>query len=177
MIRRALAKSASRPVRPAKPPRPTEAELRQRVSAQVERIQAANVWNNRLATEFEEAEAEMDVVETALSLETFPAEVLRRIIAELKEEVLLIVESHRRLRIEVSELELGAASLKGLVSGLMEGVQLLEDASSAIGELVDRLQQKLADACVEFEMRMISMAHVIAPAVEPAVESSVGSPV
>jgi hypothetical protein len=67
--------------------------------------------------------------------------------------------------------------LKGLVSGLVEGIQLLEDASSAIGELVDRLQQKLADACVEFEMRMISMAHVIAPAVEPAVESSVGSPV
>jgi hypothetical protein len=49
-------------------------------------LQAANVWNNRLATEFEDAEAEMDVVETALSLETFRAEVLRSIIAELKEE-------------------------------------------------------------------------------------------
>jgi hypothetical protein len=36
----------------------------------------------------------MDVIETALSLESFPAEVLRGIIAELKEEVLLIVESH-----------------------------------------------------------------------------------
>jgi hypothetical protein len=173
MIRRAIAKSAPRPVRPKPPPRRTAAELDEtsiRMLIQVERIQAANVWNNRLATEFEEAEAEMDVVETALSLETFPAEVLRRIIAELKEEVLLIVEDHRRLRIEVSELELGAASLKGLVSGLLEAIKLINDSSSALGELLEQLQQELADACVEFETRMISMAHVTAPAIEPTVE-------
>jgi hypothetical protein len=141
MIRRALPRSSRSISKP--PPRPTAAELDEiciRMLVQVERLQAANVWNNRLAAEFEDAEAKMDVVETALSLETFPAEVLGRIIAELKEEVLLISESHRRLRIEVSELELGAASLKGLVSGLVEGIQLLENASSAIGELVDQLQ-------------------------------------
>jgi hypothetical protein len=183
MLRRAVAKSVSRPVRPAKPPpRHTAAELdeiRIRMLVQVERIQAANVWNNRLATEFEEAEAEMDVVKGGLDLDfdTFPTEALRTVIAELEEEVRNIAKSHLRLRIEVSELELGAASLKGLVSGLLEAIKLINDSSSALGELLEQLQQELADACVEFETRVISMAHVTAPVVEPAVESSVGSPV
>jgi hypothetical protein len=91
MIRRALSRSARsvRPVSKPTPPCPTADELDEipiRRLVLVERLQAANVWNNRLATEFEDAEAEIDVVETALGLETFRAEVLRSIIAELKEE-------------------------------------------------------------------------------------------
>jgi hypothetical protein len=53
------------------------------MTAQVDRLEAAIVWNDSLADEVEESEAELSVVQTALDIDTFPAEILRSIIAEL----------------------------------------------------------------------------------------------
>jgi hypothetical protein len=176
MIRRAIAKSAPCVVRAvSKPPPPADpnAELRKRVSTQVERLQAAVAWNDRLAAEFEEAEEEVGVVRTPLGIsdtfiDTFALEMLRAIIAEVNEQVSGLVESRTRLQEEVCELGREVASLEGLVSGLKERFQRLASSVKFLGNHVDWLQQELADLSVEFETQMIS-THMTA--VESPVET------
>jgi hypothetical protein len=63
------------------------------------------------------------------------------------------------------------------VSGLLEGVQIVEDTSKNLSELIDRLQQGLADACVEFETRMISACPPAGSPVESRDDSPASDPV
>ena len=172
MIRRAVSRSARARLANT-PPRPTAAEVRKQVSLQVDRVNAAVAWNNRLSRELEEAEHEVNVVRNVLDIDTFPPAVLCGIIAESKEEILGIIESHEQLQKEIGELRLGVASLpEGSVSGLTEGVQRLEYVSTPLGEHLEWLQQELADLSVEFEPRMIS-THAIeqSPGAAPASDS------